>query len=400
MTVLQSTMTKYFVFQNEQPTALALEEDLDFEIGSKTVKCIIYVYFIPVTNTAVYGGQTMQKLETRDKQHLKGSKQEFDKVYTSKSKFELRQLEQKTFTADIRSKSDDTGFIESYGTWMDDREKYYINKYDTWKGKHGFNQNEGGQGLQNHVRNAQEAFKRSLTKFSVVKWPAMLAFWKRDRAELPGIGTHSLVMCTRNEPIIGVLIDCIRTGHTAVPAFYKKKMIELGHADNKSEGLFKQQYIPLINKILLEDRFKLPGTGTPALAMISRKEPINNLGAFINSIRSGNTAVPARYKSWFDEKGMLWDTSNVAKHVLRKMGIRRRIRQCEFELDDTVSLDPENNEDLANRLEELRCFLLEEKLPGRRFNMAAKKYTATRETFVAKYRRDLEVLKSERRACL
>ena len=390
----QSTMTKYFVFQNEQQTTLALEEDLDFEIGFKTVKCIIYAYFKPGT-TAVYTGQTKQKLETRDKQHLRGSKQVFDKVYTSKSKFELRELEKKTFTANIQSKSDYTGFIESYGTWMDDREKYYINKYDTWKGKHGFNQNEGGQGLQNHVRNAQEAFKRSLTKFSVVKWPAMLAFWKRDRAELPGIGMHSLVMCTRNEPIIGMLIDCIRTGHTAVPAFYKKKMIELGHADNKSEGLFKQQYIPLINKILLEDRAKLPVTGTPALAMVREKEPI--IGRLIRSIRTGATAVPASVKSWLDEKGMLWSTNNVAKHVLRKLGIRRRIARCEFELDDTVSLDPENNEDLATCLEELRCFLLEEKLSGRRFYMASKKYTATRETFVSKYRRDLEELK-ERRA--
>ena len=202
-------------------------------------------------------------------------------------------------------------------------------------------------------------------------------------------------MIDKREPSIGRLIDNIRSGNTAVPASVKLWMLAHGHADNKSEGLFKQQYMPLINKILLEDRAKLPGTGTPYLAMVSHKEPI--IGEFINNIRSGTTAVPASVKSWFDEKGMLWSTNNVAKHVLRKMGIRRRIAKYEFELDDTVSLDPENNEYLKNRLEQLRCFLLEEKLSGRRFNMAAKKYTATRETFVAKYRRDLEELK-ERRA--
>ena len=82
----------------------------------------------PGTDFGVYVGQTMQKLETRDKQHLREGKLKFDKVYTSKSLFELKELEKKTFTANIQSKSDWTRFIKSYGGWMDEREKYVHQK--------------------------------------------------------------------------------------------------------------------------------------------------------------------------------------------------------------------------------------------------------------------------------
>ena len=172
----QAKMHDYFIRQNQEQTAIPCEkDDLDFEAGFKKVDCIIYVYCKPGTDTGVYVGQTMQTLEKRDKAHLGRSKQDFDKVYTSKSMFDLKVLEKKTFTAEIQSKSEWTRFTKSYGGWMDEREKYYIKKYDTWKGEHGFNQNEGGQGLECHVRKAQSAFKRSLNKFCTTYWPAMLA---------------------------------------------------------------------------------------------------------------------------------------------------------------------------------------------------------------------------------
>ena len=160
------------------------------------------MYCKPGTDLSVYVGQTMQKLEQRDKAHLGRRKQEFDKVYTSKSLFDLKVLEKKTFTADIQSNSEWKRFIKSYGGWMDEREKYYIKKYNTWKGEHGFNQNEGGQGLSQHVRKAQSAFKTSLNKFRTKYWPAMLAFLETKKAKLPG-GTPSLLMVEQNEPIIG-----------------------------------------------------------------------------------------------------------------------------------------------------------------------------------------------------
>jgi hypothetical protein len=579
-------MHDYFIRQNQEQTAITYEkEDLDFETGFKKVNCIIYVYCKPRTNIGVYVGQTMQTLERRDKAHLGKWKQEFDKVYTSKSKFELKVLEKKTFTANIQSKSDYTCFIKSYGEWMDEREKYYIKKYDTYVDPKKcpekwletqwdkLNRDPGGQGSENHIRSAQSAFKRSLNKFRTKYWPAMQAFLKTEKAKLP-CGTPSLLM-VGNEQIIGNLIHCIRTGHTSVPAFYKKKMLEHGHVDNYSEGMWKQVYWPAMLAFLKTEKAKLPcGTpsllmvkynekiigglinhiragqtfvpafykkkmlehghvdnysegmwkqvywpamlaflktekaklpcGTPSLLMVSRNEPIignlihnirrghtsvpafykklmlehgyvdnhwdgmwkhvywplmlaflktekaklpcgtssllmvkvnepiignlihcirtghtsvpafykklmiehghsdnhcdgiwkhvnwpamqaflntekaklpvsgtpallmvkqneKNIGNLIRRIRTGHTSVPAFYKKLIDEHGMFWSTSNVAKHVLRKLGIRCHVSRGKFEIDRTVSLDPAENEEIAVCLEELRCFLLDEK---------------------------------------
>ena len=211
----QAKMHDYFIRQNQKQTVITFEkEDLDFEAGFKKVNCIIYVYCKPGTDLGVYVGQTMQTLEKRDKAHLGKWEQEFDKVYTSKSMFELKVLEKKTFTMNIQSKSDNTQFIKSYGGWMDEREKYYIKKYDTYVDPKKFpekwletqlvklNRDPGGQGLETHIRSAQSAFKRSLNKFCTEYWPAMLAFLKTKKAKLP-CGTLSLLMVKRNEPIIG-----------------------------------------------------------------------------------------------------------------------------------------------------------------------------------------------------
>ena len=378
-----------FIIQNQEQTALTCEEDLEFEAGFKKVDCIIYVYCKPGTNIVVYVGQTMRKLETRDRDHLGMSKRKFDKVYTSKSMFDLKVLEKKTFTAKIQSKSDDERFIKSYGGWMDEREKYYIKKYDTWKGEHGFNQNEGGQGLECHVRNAQSAFKRSLNKFRTKYWPAMLAFLKTEKAKLP-CGTPSLLMVKREEKIIGRVICDIRTGNTSVPALYKKLMLEHGHVDNWVKGMWKHVHIPSIEAFLKTKRAKLPVSGTPSLMMMNHRK--DKIGKLIVDIRTGHTSVPAFYKKKLDEHGMFWSTSNVAKHILRKMGIRRYVSDRKFEIDRTVSLDPAENENIAVCLEELRCFLQYEKFNGVQFIMAAKKYTSSRETFIEKYRRDLQKL--------
>ena len=221
-----------------------------------------------------------------------------------------------------------------------------------------------------------------------VYWPAMQAFLKTKKAKLPVSGTPSLLMVLQNEPIIGTLIDSIRTGHTSVPAFYKKLMIEHGHSDNHSEGMWKQVYWPAMLAFLKTEKAKLPVSGTPSLLMAKKNEP--NIGKLIDHIRTGDTAVQARYKKLLDEHSMFWSTSNVAKHVLRKMGIRRRVSLVKFEIDRNVSLDPAENEKIAVCLEELRCFLKDEKLSGSRFQMAAKKYTGSRETFIEKYRKDLQ----------
>ena len=128
----QSKIHDHFIRQNQEQTAITYEkEDLEFEVGFKKVKCIIYVYCKPGTDFGVYVGQTMQTLEQRDKAHLGNWKQDFGKVYTSKSMFDLKVLEKKTFTMNIQSKSDNTQFIKSYGGWMNEREKHYIKKYDT-----------------------------------------------------------------------------------------------------------------------------------------------------------------------------------------------------------------------------------------------------------------------------
>ncbi len=396
-------MHPIFERQNQEQTAITCEDDLNFEAGFKKVDCIIYVYCIPGTNIVVYVGQTMQTLKQRDKQHLAGRKQEFEKVYTSKSKFELKALEKKTFTANIQSKSEWTRFIKSYGEWMDEREKYYIKHYDTYVDPIKFqekwletqwdklNRDPGGQGLAQHVRIAHSAFKRSLNKFRTKYWPAMQAFLETERAKLP-CGTPSLMMVERKESIIGILINGIRTGNTSVPALYKKKMLEHGYVDNHSEGMWKQVYIPLVEAFLETKEAKLPVSGTPALLMKKMNIRKDKISILLNHIRTGHSSLPARYKKMFDENGMFWSTSNVAKHVLRKMGILRYVSRGKFEIDRNVSLDPAENEDIAVCLEELRCFLLDEKISGRRFIMASKKYTCSREKFIDKYRKDLQKL--------
>ena len=396
-------MHPIFERQNQEQTALTYEkEDLDFEVGFKKVDCIIYMYCKPGTNIDVYVGQTRLKLKTRDKQHLAGRKQDFDKVYTSKSKLELKMLEKKTFTANIQSKSDDERFIKSYGGWMDEREKYYIKHYNTYVDPEKFpekwldtqwdklNRDPGGRGSECHIRQAQRVLKKSLNTFRTKYWPAMLAFLKTEKAKLP-CGTPSLMMVERKESIIGNLIHNIRRGNTSVPALYKKKMLEHGYVDNHSEGMWKQVYIPLVEAFLETKEAKLPVSGTPALLMKKMNIRKDKISILLNHIRAGHTSLPARYKKMFDENGMFWDMSNVAKHVLRKMGIRRHV-SYKFEIDRNVSLDPAENEDIAVCLEELRCFLLDEKLSGPKVKMASKKYTSSREKFIEKYRRDLQKL--------
>ena len=406
MAVSSIGVSKFFSIFQEQ-TALTCEEDLEFEAGFKKIDCIIYVYCRQGTNIGVYVGQTRVKLEKRDRDHLRGGKQEFDKVYTSKSKFELKELEKKTFTAEIQSKSEWTRFIKSYGGWMDEREQYYIKHYDTYVDPIKFpekwldtqwdklNRDPGGQGLERHIRKAHSVFKRSLNKFRDKYWPAMQAFLETERAKLP-CGTPSLMMVKRKEPIIGFLINDIRRGHTSVPAFYKNLMLEHGYVDNNYfEGMWKHVHIPSIEAFLKKEEAKLPVSGTPSLMMVKRESRRGSrrgsfeIGRLINSIRSGNTSVPESYKKLLDENGMFWDTSNVAKHILRKMGIRRFVSKEKFEIDRNVSLDPAENEDIAVCLEKLRCFLLDEQFNGSRFNMASKKYTGSRETFIEKYRKDL-----------
>ena len=165
-------------------------------------------------------------------------------------------------------------------------------------------------------------------------------------------------------------------------------MIEHGHADNHSEGMWKQVYWPAMQEFLKTEKAKLPVSKTPSLLMVERNEKI--IGALIADIRIGHTSVPTFYKKLLDEHGMFWHTSNVAKHVLRKLGIRRYVSFKKFEIDRTVSLDPAENENIAVCLEKLRCFLLDEKLNASRYYMASKKYTGSRETFIEKYRKDLQ----------
>jgi hypothetical protein len=388
-----------FIIQNQKQTALTGEEDLEFEAGFKKVDCIIYMYCKPGTDFGVYVGQTMQTLKERDKQHLAGRKQEFDKVYTSKSKFELKALEKKTFTANIQSKSEWTRFIKSYGEWMDEREKYYIKHYDTYVDPIKFqekwldtqwdklNRDPGGQGLERHVRNAQSAFERSLNTFRTKYWPAMQAFLETERAKLP-CGTPSLMMVEQNERIIGILIINIRRGNTSVPAFYKKLMLEHGHVDNWVKGMWEHVRWPSIEAFLKTKRAKLPVSGTPSLMMANQRK--DEIGKLIVDIRDGHTSVPAFYKKMLDEHGMFWSKSNVAKHLLRKLGIRRHVSARKFEIDRNISLDPAENEEIAVCLEKSRCFLLDEKFNGSKVKMASKKHTSSRETFIEKYRKDLQ----------
>ena len=152
--------------------------------------------------------------------------------------------------------------------------------------------------------------------------------------------------------------------------------------------MWKHVYIPSVEAFLETKEAKLPVSETPSLLMAKQNEPI--IGKLIKHIRTGKMLVPVFYKKLMIEHGMFWDTSNVAKHVLRKLGIQRLVSTGKFEIDRNVSLDPAENEEIAVCLEELRCFLLYENISGSRCYMAAKKYTSSRETFIEKYRKDLQ----------
>lgn len=43
------------------------------------------------------------------------------------------------------------------------------------------------------------------------------------------------------------------------------------------------------------------------------------LGALVDSIRTGNTAVPDQWRAWLDDHGFLWHTRNLATHVQRRL---------------------------------------------------------------------------------
>tara|TARA_B110000285_G_scaffold8267_1_gene8495 strand:+ start:208 stop:711 length:504 start_codon:yes stop_codon:yes gene_type:complete len=96
------------------------------------VNCTIYLYLMMHGNTMtpIYAGQTTQPLHTRDYQHLRANKTQFDQSYNDKSKYILVVLEKMVFN-----------FIEKAREWMYTRENFYITLFEL------FNREQNPEGL-------------------------------------------------------------------------------------------------------------------------------------------------------------------------------------------------------------------------------------------------------------
>ena len=170
MSSCQTTICSYF---GSSPTFAQPER---VEPYRKTFEAKIYVYL--KDGIVIYVGQTYQTLRARDNAHLWSSTGTFDKQYTNKGMFTLKLLESKPFSEMISTNKELAKLLTKTCAWMDDRERHYIDEYNTFCGA-GLNSTTGGQkGCTVALYEAR--LKKAEKYFQTVLMPALCKYFQEQ----------------------------------------------------------------------------------------------------------------------------------------------------------------------------------------------------------------------------
>jgi hypothetical protein len=290
------------------------EEDI---LPNLEVNAVVYAYCqnvsgcsrtddVPLYDSSVHGapvyvGQTIQDITARDKQHLSNTTSPFDRHYTTRTQYTLVILCRRTFAPATSPSAfrDDT--LRPVAEWMDFKEKHFISHFDTYH--NGWNSTQGGQGRAWLVAIREANAKASAKRFETKYMPAFRDYHKEQ----------GHVNVPQSHPVIGALVCCIRTGHTAIPPQYEDELIQMG-LDLRNQMIVQRdekwetEYMPAFRDFYRDNKH----------VNVPQSHPV--LGRLVNNIRCGDTAIPPHYKDEFKERGFFWCTRNLARHVSRMLG--------------------------------------------------------------------------------
>ena len=205
----------------------------EFMVQIKDELASIYAYCLPngescVNNTdnvmydpnihgkVVYVGQTIQSIKTRDRQHINKSSTKFDKVYTTYGQYVLVLMNQKKF---IPSNRNSDTYISAISEWLDYNEKYYIEKFDTYR--NGMNSTKGGQGQLWLMIQKESIAKQTYVRFKNI----YMSMFEECYAKY---GTVNVKHRSTEYKILGELISNIRQGYTTIPLEFRDKLHTMG----------------------------------------------------------------------------------------------------------------------------------------------------------------------------
>ena len=156
--------------------------------------------------------------------------------------------------------------------------------------------------------------------------------FERWQAENPGLALmhvrHDVVVQCPNAPTgavnLGKLVKNLRARreHTACPARWRAWLDARGFAWDYDEAVWERIYIPAFERYMINaevDTLAHVPTSTRVQSEASRDGYIE-LGMLAAHLRTGHTACPALWRAWLNERGFLWHTKNMAKHVAGTLG--------------------------------------------------------------------------------
>ena len=205
------------------------EEDI---LPNVEVDAIVYAYCqnvsgcsrtddVPLYDSSVHGapvyvGQTIQDITARDKQHRSYTATPFDKHYTNSTQYTLVILCRRTFAPATTPSAfrDDT--LRPAAEWMDFKEAHFISHFNTYH--NGWNSTKGGQGRAWLVVMREARAKASAKRFETEYMPKFRHFHEE----------HGHINVPQSHPVLGKLVNSIRSGHTAIPSQYEDEFKEWG----------------------------------------------------------------------------------------------------------------------------------------------------------------------------
>lgn len=295
-------------------------EQKDNVLHNKDEKCTIYAYCPTNSNTPkdwhkkeipyydptihenpAYVGLTIREGLTRDGQHLRHNKTEFDKKYTSRSVYQLVLLETKTFPKAVNDKDYKKETLEPAAKWMDEMEIYYIKLYDTYK--NGLNCTEGAQnGCMISCKEAKA--KQSYIYFRDIHMPRCQECYDKR-------GTINISYGDEEFPEVAELINHMRRGSTTIPSEFKDKLRALGFDDRNQNDVKSIEYWETIHMPAIETYSSNYGH----INIPRNSEGFAKTGNLFHDIRRGKSKVPNQFKQKLIDYGFIYDLNNLYNHI-------------------------------------------------------------------------------------
>ena len=254
------------------------------QVATAIVGADAYPQYDPaVHGKPVYVGQTTRELHERDTEHLKMSYTVFDRQYATRSQYTLVLLTARRFAAAEKDEDFKDDTLHPAGAWMDYWEAKYISAFDTFV--NGFNRTRGGQGAGWLVAMREAMARAAYERFRDTYMPAFRDYYE-DEGHVNAPQTHpilgqllasirtghtqvppqfeeelrSMGLDVRNQtivqrdarweeymsafrkfyeerghvnapqtyPILGKLLNSIRTGNTQVPPQFEEELRTMG----------------------------------------------------------------------------------------------------------------------------------------------------------------------------